>query len=144
MWTKQGRVSMCETFFNIRQVNSVVARLAYDFPSGTPDEDLVYGDLDECDFDGYIYQALFPHTVAPAINGGGQAEGTSALLTWTAGGGIAAPQTIKVVWLDALMSDGSHSLMWLKKLASTVTLANPGETFQRYLNLFTDDIAALD
>jgi len=69
------------------------------------DENTVIGDLVECDFDGYAFQA-------PAWNPAGQVgledAALAPALTWTAGAGLAAPQSCYGYYF--LNDDGDLSL----------------------------------
>lgn len=94
----------------------------------------VLGDFTECDFDGYAAIPLddFP---TPTINVDDAAEMVSPLKTWTAGMAISGPQTIYFVYVtcgDPMAADADE-LLFFERLTPSVTLANPGEVFQRFV-----------
>lgn len=140
MWTKEGRIATHRVMTKTVDIDSVAMRLAKGIPGGS-EEDWEYGDMDECDFDGYGALTGAPWDV-PVINGSEQAEGKSALMTWTAGS-LVSSQTILAMYFTAELSDTTEVILWAKLLDPSVTLAVPGEVFQRYVNLFVDDIAGL-
>lgn len=142
MWTKEGRIAVHQIVTRQRDVLNLTVRLAK-AASGTADEDKVLSDLTECDFVGYA-GIVNPAWDVPTINGSDQAEGKSSLLTWTAGSPSFVTQTITHVYLEMSFTGGSPKLLWVKALSPTATLGATGEEFKRYIDLFADDIAALD
>lgn len=141
MIVKQGRLTIHEIVTMQLPLDHLKVRLFQDFDS-TPDEDLVLANLTECDFPGYT-ELIDQGWDAPVINGSDQAQGKSDLLTWTATT-IITPQTIKAIGLITAHPSAVHRLFWIKKLAPTTTIGADGEVFQRYIDLFVDDIIALD
>lgn len=95
------------------------------------DADVVIGDLTECDFDGYALQQ--PAWGAAAIDGASVASVETGVLEFTAGAGLAAPQTVYGVYATAIRTtqDNVRRLVWWDRLDATVTLSNPGEMFRR-------------
>jgi len=142
MIPKEGRLAAASLVTRKDYIDSLNVRLAQDF-TGTADADFTLADLTDCDFDGYA-QISNPAWGSIAINGGGQAEGLSPLLTWTAGALFVPPQTIKAVYIEFDMHYAGAKLFWFKKLSPTVTLGAIGEQFQRYIDMFTDDDATFD
>lgn len=146
MWTKEGRLAVHRFTTGQLSLAQVSIMLALSVNS-TPDADLQYTSIGtnfvESTFNGYA-RIVSPTWNTPTINGSGQAEGQSSLLTWTAGSGLLGPQTIAAIMY--LMEDSLSNvyLAWLKRLSPTVTLGSPGEQYNAYIDLFTDDIAALD
>lgn len=94
-------------------------------------DDVVLADLTECDFDGYSVQN--PSWGAPSLDGAFIGSMNSGLLSWTAGALLAAPQTIFAIYItypDPTDFSIEKLLDW-QAISPTVTLANPGEVFQR-------------
>ncbi len=141
MWTKLGRLTVHKIVTRQIAPDHLKVHLAKAF-TGTADEDMTTADLTECDFPGYA-EIIDPAWDVPVINGSDQAEGKSSLLTWTAAS-IVTPQTIVAVYVCSWLTGTFDYLMWIKKISPTVTLGTPGEVFQRYVDLFVDDITALD
>lgn len=141
MWTKEGRLSTHEIMTKQKTFNHLKVRLAKAL-TGTADADKTLADITECDFPGYA-EIADPAWDAPALNGSDQAEGKSTLLTWTAGT-IVTPQTILAVYLVFVDTFAVEKLLWIKQLSPTVTIGATGEVFERYVDLFVDDIAAYD
>lgn len=137
MVPKEGRVvvAMLATF--LKWASRFRVRLAKAIGAGA-DQDLVLASFTECDFDGYAYidNPLFP---TPTINGDDRAETLSPLLTWTAGAGITS-QTIKAVYVEMETMDASFYLLWFQRLSPSVTLAAPGEVFQRKIDILADNL----
>lgn len=141
MIVDEGRIAVHKVITMQDTVQHLKARLAK-AQSGTPDETATLATFTECDFTGYG-AIIDPAWDVPTINGSGQAEGKSALLTYTAGA-LGSPQTIIAMYLEIVLVTAGSKLLWFKEVSPTVTLALMGEVFSRYIDLFVDDIASLD
>lgn len=131
------KLALRHLFWNYTSLGSMKLKLAKDI-AAVDDDDVVLGDIDECDFDGYA-AVSDPGFEDPTIDGSDRGDMLSDLFTWTAGAGIAAPQTIVGMYITEVL-DGNETLLWFKRLASTVTLANPDEVFERKLRFKDDDL----
>jgi len=146
MWTKEGRIAV-HKMCTMQETNADIFIGLLKTIDSTPDADQNFAGLGthmvECNFPGYG-QIANPSWTAPTINGSDQAEGQSSLLTWTASSGSPLPQTIVAVFVIIEMASGAHYLSWLKRISPTVTIGAPGEQYQIFIDLFADDISALD
>lgn len=107
--------------------------LAKSLPSPDP-ADLVIGDMDEADFDGYASQSSIVFS-DPIINGDNRGEIESATITWTAGAGISGPQTIYGMYVTC-NTPGSIEMLWLWiPFTATITLTAPGQLVEKKLKV---------
>lgn len=107
--------------------NLVSIRLVKADPS-PDDEDIVLGDLAECDFAGYAAQT--PTWGASTLDGAFVASAETGVLEWEAGLALGSPQTIYGVY--AILSvGGTDRLIWWDRLDASVTLALAGQKFRR-------------
>ncbi len=114
---------------------------------GTPDNTRTVANFTECDFPGYA--ALGGSTGVAwgdaSINLDDKAESQSGELTWTASDLMSEPQTIKGMYILVRIDDESEDrMLWFERISPTVTLALPGEQFQRIIDLQATDDASLD
>ena len=98
----------------------------------------VYDDTKLCSFPGYGYIALaFP--ADPAINGDGDGEAMSSVMTWTRGAG-GTPQDVVALGVTLFNNNSwraGPALLFYDDSFPTVILQNEGETFVRKI-LFKD------
>lgn len=129
MVPKQARLNILDLLFAIGR-SSFTIRLCKNDPA-PDDEDIELADLTECDFDGYAAQT--PVWGASTLDVDDVAYAETGVLEFTAGAGIAAPQTIYGVYATKIdtVGGGLPLLVWFHRLTSTVTLVNPGEKFRR-------------
>lgn len=115
-------------------LNVPKVRLAKAAPAPA-DEDCVLADFTEADFDGYAAQN--PPWGAPALDGSFIGNMVTGVVTFTAGGALAGPQTIHAVYVtypdptDA----GTEKLLFFERLSPTVTVSNPGEEVARIIKM---------
>jgi hypothetical protein len=114
--------------------DAITVRLAKTAPVPA-DADLVLSDFDECNFAGYVPQN--PVWGAPALDGSFVAYMVTGTVAFVAGGGLLAPQTICAVYCtyNDPTDGGTEKLLFCERLAPTVTLAAPGETFSKILKM---------
>lgn len=134
----EGRLAALRLLLKIDELTNLRVRLAKTIAAG-PDDELELSDFTECDFDGYA-EKVNPVFDAPAINGTEDGESLSELLTWTAGAGLAAPQTIVGVYMVYDFDVATDRLLWFARVSPTVTLANPAEVFERKIKFLSNDI----
>lgn len=130
MVPKASRILMLDKFAGYAGRNDLRVKLVKTDPAPA-DADIVLGDLDECTFDGYIFQS--PVWGAGALDGSFVAAMETGILEWTAGGGLAGPQTIYGMYItmtNPLDGVTQYLLDW-SRLAASVTLALPGQKFRR-------------
>lgn len=138
MVPEEGRMAALMALLQINGVNSWSVRLAK-AKAAVADDLVALSDLTECDFDGYA-EVFDPAFDGPAINGDHQGQSRTDLLVWTAGAGIASPQTIVAVYVVFNFAHvGEQLLMWIP-VSPTVTLAAPGEEYSRAVRILTDDL----
>lgn len=144
MIADEGRIAAHKVMTLQDTIEHVVVHVAK-AASGGLDETATSASFTEADFAGYA-ALTDPAWDPPVINGSGQAQGKSELLSFTVSGSSPiTPQTLVAMYILVHLSiDTTPRLWWFKELAPTVTLANGGETFQRFVDLFVDDITALD
>lgn len=99
------------------------------------DADMTLADFTEADFDGYAAQN--PAWGAPALDGAFIANMVTGVVTFTAGAGLASPQTIYAVYVTFPdpTAGGAPDLLYFERLVPTVTLSNPFEELSRILKL---------
>ena len=138
MVTKEGRLAVLKLLTDQDQISDLKIRLAKTIGYGG-DADLELADFTECDFDGYA-EVSSPTFSAPAINGDDRGDAVTDDLTWTAGAGLAAPQTIVGVYVVIDFVGIGERLYFFKRVSPTVTLANPGEEFVRKVRQLSDNL----
>lgn len=129
MVPKTSRKDVLDALMGVGR-NQISIKLCKNNPAPA-DADVVLADLTQCDFDGYA--ALVPVWGAPALDGGNVAWSETGVLEWTAGVGLAGPQTIYGVYATIVDPLGGLvvRMLWFDRLVATVTLAAPGQKFRR-------------
>ena len=93
-------------------------------PTGALGTTFVYGDFTEADFDGYSSQIIYSASWSAAtINVDGEAERTSADLTFTCTGSV-TPNDI----YGYFVHDDYGTVVWASKFAAPVTMDTNGQT----------------
>lgn len=105
----------------------------------TPTRTTVIGDLTECDFGGYaeLTNSVFG---APAINGDGNAESDTGVLTWTAAG-LSGAQTAYGFAIKIKNTAGTYVLFAVHKFAQPQTVTINGDIITFSLKDYFSNLA---
>lgn len=98
---------------------------------------VVLTDLTECDFPGYAAKDPSSFT-GLSINGANEGEIDSGLLTWTRSS-TGSPQTVLGLYVT-FKCPAVNVLLFMHHFAASITLDTAGQTVEKYVNLFDDNL----
>lgn len=139
VFLNQGKLAMLEALLLNNPTELIKIRLYKALGGGfTGDDPGVTGsNLTECDFPGYA--PIGPGSFSGlTINGSNEGEMDSGLLTWTRTS-TGTAQTVLGLFITIKIA-GVDKPLFMHHFASSITLDTVGQTVEKYVNLFDDNL----